>query len=294
MPRPKHRGLFAKICAALWVPHGMPKDALLADLSAGELASASLPYVLDLGRGLAVVSSECSGCRSAPIASLRHVGRRPPKGEIEREVAPRFHCKLLHLRGRSVKGHALERASCERQVRSAEGAVHLCDVEPPDILPRRGTRRHELTHVKCPFRSHACRNVNVIKAAIAKGLLRLCVRHIAVASKHKCVECQLYVVQNGVSSALVGRLCPERVIYFGGKGALGEGSSDEQRTAEAAARRYIQGELLNALLHSLPLLPHLLGRANANAKLLVSIVMPVGDPAFDIEHRPCFIDGVTE
>ena len=114
VPRPKHGSLFAKICAALWIPHGMPKDALLADLGAGELASASLPYVLDLGRGLAVVSSECSGCRPAPSASLRHVGRLPPKGEIEREVAPRFHRKLLHLRGCSVKGHALKSASRER------------------------------------------------------------------------------------------------------------------------------------------------------------------------------------
>ena len=44
-----------------------------------ELASAPLPYVLDLGRGLAVVCSECLGRLSASIASIRHVGGVPQK-----------------------------------------------------------------------------------------------------------------------------------------------------------------------------------------------------------------------
>ena len=78
-----------------------------------------------------------------------------------------------------------------------------------------------------PFRSHPCRNVDVIKAAIVKGLLRLRVYHVTVTAKHERVERQLYVVQNGVPSPLVGRLRSESVIYFGGKGALGEGCSNE-------------------------------------------------------------------
>ena len=54
-----------------------------------------------------------------------------------------------------------------------------------------------------PFRSHPCRNVDVIKAAIVKGLLRLRVYHVTVTAKHERVERQLYVVQNGVPSEVI-------------------------------------------------------------------------------------------
>ena len=51
------------------------------------------------------------------------------------------------------------------------------------------------------------------------------------------------------------------------------------RAAEAASRCNVNGELLNALHHGLPLAPHLYRVANSYAKLFVGLISAVDDPA---------------